>query len=160
MTNDQSIKADAGKLCPTLVPPSLVTAVAAIRGYGVAKYGSSESWRTVESERYKDALYRHWLAYLGGEENDPESGFPHLWHLACNVAFLIELEQGEKNGTLPVLLKDFNRMCERFCGGMGFECDGCPLMGAKPNGVTCMNFAASEAGAEIVRKWAEDNPTA
>lgn len=88
--NDQTIKADAGKLCPTLVPPSLVTAVAAIRGYGVAKYGRAESWREVESGRYKDALYRHWLAYLGGEENDPESGFPHLWHLACNVAFLIE----------------------------------------------------------------------
>ena len=94
--NDQTIKADAGKLCPTLVPPSLVTAVAAIRGYGVAKYGRSESWREVESERYKDALYRHWLAYLGGEENDPESGYPHLWHLACNVAFLIEQAEVDK----------------------------------------------------------------
>ena len=23
-----------------------------------------------------------------------ESGYPHLWHLACNIAFLIELEDG------------------------------------------------------------------
>ena len=99
---DQTIKADAGKLCPTLVPPSLVAAVAAIRGYGVAKYGRSESWREVESQRYKDALYRHWLAYLGGEENDPESGYPHLWHLACNVAFLIEMtEDCKQNGSPP-----------------------------------------------------------
>lgn len=39
-----------------------------------------------------DALYRHWLAYLGGEERDEESGLPHLWHLATNVAFLIDME--------------------------------------------------------------------
>ncbi len=93
---DQTIKADAGKLKPTLVPPSLVYAVAAVRGYGEVKYGGSESWREVELERYKDALYRHWLAYLSGEENDPESGFPHLWHLACNAAFLIEKEADKK----------------------------------------------------------------
>lgn len=48
-----------------------------------------------ELERYRDALYRHWLAYLGGEERDAESGLPHLWHLACNVAFLIEMEGGD-----------------------------------------------------------------
>ena len=39
---DQTIKADAGKLCPTLVSPGLVTAVAATRGYGVAEYGRAE----------------------------------------------------------------------------------------------------------------------
>ena len=31
-------------------------------------------------------------AYLKGEKCDPESGLPHLWHLACNAAFLIEME--------------------------------------------------------------------
>lgn len=91
--NDQTIKADAGKLRLTLVPNSLVPAVAAIRGYGVDKYGAMESWREVEPQRYKDALYRHWLAYLSGEKNDTESGLPHLWHLACNAAFLIEMEE-------------------------------------------------------------------
>lgn len=92
---DQEAKADAGKPRPTLVPPSLIWAVAAIRGYGCQKYHDPENWRKVEPQRYRDALYRHLLAYLEGEINDQESGLPHLWHIATNVAFLIEME-GEK----------------------------------------------------------------
>ena len=88
----QTAKADAGKVRPTLVPVSLVLSVAAVRGYGTAKYGSPENWRKVSPERYRDALYRHWLAYLSGETNDKESGLSHLWHLATNAAFLIEME--------------------------------------------------------------------
>lgn len=88
----QEAKADKGKPRPTLVPVSLVEAVTAIREYGCAKYHDPENWKRVEPQRYRDALYRHWLAYLGGEERDGESGLPHLWHLACNVAFLIDME--------------------------------------------------------------------
>lgn len=86
-------KADAGKVRPTLVPVSLVKAVAAVREYGARKYGSPDNWRKVEIQRYRDALYRHWLEYLDGNWVDEESGLPHLHHLACNVAFLIELEE-------------------------------------------------------------------
>ena len=64
----------------------------AIREYGCRKYHDPENWRRVEPQRYRDALYRHWLAYLKGEKCDQESGLPHLWHLACNAAFLIEME--------------------------------------------------------------------
>lgn len=92
---DQQAKADAGKPRPTLVPVSLIEAVTAIRMYGNAKYHDPDNWKQVEPQRYRDALYRHWLAYLKGEKCDQESGLPHLWHLACNVAFLIEME--EKN---------------------------------------------------------------
>lgn len=88
----QQAKADAGKPRPTLVPVSLVEAVTAVREYGCHKYHDPENWRKVEAQRYKDATYRHWLAYLKGEMQDPESGLPHLWHIATNVAFLIEME--------------------------------------------------------------------
>lgn len=90
---DQSAKTDAGKVRPTLVPPALIEAVAAVREYGCSKYHAPDNWRRVEPQRYRDALYRHWLAYLKNPEAcDPESGLPHLWHLACNAAFLIEME--------------------------------------------------------------------
>ena len=89
---NQEAKADAGKLRPTLVPVGLIKAVASVREYGCKKYHDPENWKQVESQRYRDAIYRHWLAYLEGEQCDQESGLPHLWHLACNVAFLIEME--------------------------------------------------------------------
>lgn len=94
----QQAKADAGKPRPTLVPVSLIEAVTAVRMYGNEKYHDPENWRQVEPQRYQDALYRHWLSYLKGEQCDPESGLPHLWHLACNAAFLIEMEGSIHDG--------------------------------------------------------------
>ena len=93
--DDQQAKADAGKPRPTLTPVSLIDAVTAVRMYGNAKYHDPENWRQVEPQRYRDALYRHWLAYLKGEKIDLKSGLPHLWHLATNAAFLIEMEGKE-----------------------------------------------------------------
>lgn len=93
---DQVAKADAGKLQLTLVPGNIIRAVAVVRMYGNAKYpeGGPDNWKKVDKQRYRDALYRHWLAYLDNPEAvDPESGIPHLWHLACNVAFLCEMEE-------------------------------------------------------------------
>ena len=72
MSNTQEAKADAGKPRPTLVPVSLIRAVTAIREYGCVKYHDPENWRKVEPQRYRDALFRHWLAYLTGEEPEYE----------------------------------------------------------------------------------------
>lgn len=91
--SDQTAKADAGKLRLTLVPRKIIRDIAMARMYGTEKYGDPENWRRVETERYKDAAFRHFLAYLDDPRGkDEESGLPHLWHLACNVAFLCELE--------------------------------------------------------------------
>ena len=96
-TEDQNAKADDGKPRPSLVPVSLIEAVTQIREYGCQKYKDPDNWKKVDPERYKNALYRHWLAYLSGEKNDKESGRPHLWHMACNIAFLIEMEKNNES---------------------------------------------------------------
>lgn len=76
--------------------PSFIRAVAAARAFGIEKYHSVESWKSVSAERYRDALYRHWLEYIDNpEKKDDESGLSHLWHVGCNVMFLIELECGK-----------------------------------------------------------------
>ena len=98
MEMNQEAKKDAGKLELTLVPRQIIREVAKIRMYGNQKYGDPENWRQVEVERYRNAAFRHFLAYLDDPKGvDEESGLPHLSHLACNVAFLCEMEG--KNGT-------------------------------------------------------------
>lgn len=92
----QNAKSDAGKPKLTLVPQQIIYDIAKVREYGNEKYGDPENWRTVEPERYRDAAFRHLLAYLDDPYGiDSESGLPHLWHLACNVAFLCEMEKGD-----------------------------------------------------------------
>ena len=94
----QRAKADYGKEQLTLVPRRIIHDICAIRMYGNKKYpeGGPDNWKNVEKERYRDAAYRHFLAYLDDPQGkDAESGFPHLWHLACNIAFLCEFEDEE-----------------------------------------------------------------
>ena len=92
--SDQTIKADLGKPRVTLVPLEIIKDIARVREYGLDKYGDSESWKAVEVERYRDALFRHLISYIENPTGiDDESGMPHLWHVACNVAFLCELEK-------------------------------------------------------------------
>jgi len=95
---NQEIKADNGKLQISLVPTEIVRNIAAIRMYGNKKYPKN-TWREVEIERYIDALDRHILLFnddpLGIDE---ESGYPHLWHVACNVAFLCDLLKDKYKG--------------------------------------------------------------
>lgn len=90
ISKDQLAKADKGKLELSLVNPELVKAVAEVRMYGTEKYGDSENWRKVKPKRYVDALYRHLLAYIEGNEVDEESGLSHLSHMACNISFLLD----------------------------------------------------------------------
>lgn len=96
--SNQEAKSDSGKPRPSLVPPALIRGVDAIREYGCKKYTDPNNWRRVEPQRYWDALLRHGLAaWDNWKAVDPESGMPHLWHIACNLAFLMQYME-EENG--------------------------------------------------------------
>lgn len=87
-------KADTGKPHPSYVPVEIIEAVMRVREYGTAKYKSPDNWKTVEPERYHEALLRHVLrAWNDPYAVDPESGLLHLEHIACNVAFLLALRK-------------------------------------------------------------------
>ena len=110
------VKADAGKPKLTLVPRQIIWDIAEIREYGNNKYptGGPENWRQVDVARYRDAAFRHFLAYLDDPDSvDEESGLKHLKHLACNIAFLCEKENKEHpiivhrdEETANVIIKD------------------------------------------------------
>lgn len=94
---DQQAKADQGKPCPSLCPVSLIEAVTAVRMYGTQKYGDPDNWKQVEPDRYHQAMLRHILAAWNDPYKiDPESGLPHIAHVATNIAFLLEVRYGEK----------------------------------------------------------------
>ena len=99
MNRDQTAKADAGKARLSLVPTQIIWDIAEVREYGNRKYGDPNNWRQVELDRYVDALYRHFLAFLRDQDSrDMESGIPHFKHMACNLAFICELlEERRKN---------------------------------------------------------------
>lgn len=92
---DQTAKRDAGKPRPTLVPPKIIWAITRVREFGCKKYSDPDNWKKVEPQRYRDAAYRHWLAYLENVDSiDEESGLPSLWHLLTDIGFLVALEWG------------------------------------------------------------------
>ena len=82
-------KYDDGKLRLSLVPPEIVTAVAEVREFGKRKYADAENWRSIEPERWHEALLWHVLAIWDDPTHiDEESGLPSLWHVVTNGAFL------------------------------------------------------------------------
>lgn len=100
--NKEEAKEYTGKINYCLVPRRLLTAVARIREYGNRKYasGGPDNWKKVEPARWREAAFRHFLAYLDDPLGlDEESGLPHLWHLACNIAFLCELDDPYRQQT-------------------------------------------------------------
>lgn len=99
ITPDQTAKSDAGKLQLTLVPTQIIKDIAEVRMYGNRKYGDPDNWKQVGIERYKDALMRHLIAYLEDPQGvDEDSGIPHYKHLACNMAFICEMEAKKNDG--------------------------------------------------------------
>ena len=89
---ENTAKADNGKPHPSYVPVEIIEAIMRVREYGTAKYHDPDNWKTVERERYHEALLRHILrAWTDPYAVDPESGLMHIEHAACNIAFLLAM---------------------------------------------------------------------
>lgn len=116
----QSKKFDSNKLRFDLIPPEVEKAIATILNFGAKKYGPN-NWRKLPdfNARFTAALMRHLNAWRLGEKDDSESGFPHLWHMACNIAFLIwEEENTIKKGAdcgRTNICKNFGTSCCLVC---------------------------------------------
>ncbi len=87
-------KYDEDKLRFDLIPPEVEKALAEIITFGAKKYGD-HNWKELPNfkPRFTAALMRHLNDWRSGEKDDLESGKPHLWHMICDVAFLIWEEE-------------------------------------------------------------------
>lgn len=91
--NPTGVKHDAGKPRIELISTIATIEKAKVMGHGAQKYGV-DNWRKGLSWlRVIGALLRHTFAYLGGENNDQETGLSHMAHAACCVDFLLEYEK-------------------------------------------------------------------
>ena len=85
-----------GKPKLSLVPPQIMFDVAEVREYGNNKYssGGKDNWKNVDIDDYKDALLRHTMKYMQDPKGkDEETGIEHYKHMACNIAFICEMEK-------------------------------------------------------------------
>lgn len=87
----QGTKYDMDKPPIALVDPEFIEGLAKVLGFGANKY-SPDNWRNgISYRRLISAAYRHLGAINKGENIDPESGEPHVYHLACCNMFLASM---------------------------------------------------------------------
>ena len=93
MSNEGSVKFDKDKPRMELLPLVALEEVAKVMTFGAAKY-ADDGWKGLpdKERRYLGALLRHLTAIQKGEEIDPDSGLPHISHVACNALFLTYFE--------------------------------------------------------------------
>lgn len=97
-----------------LIPGTALLYLAKVMALGALKYGAF-NWRQqpVAATVYLDAAYRHILAWLDGEDNDPESGAPHIAHAMACYAILLDarahgtlIDDRPKGGKIAELIND------------------------------------------------------
>ncbi|MFG0245700.1 MAG: dATP/dGTP diphosphohydrolase domain-containing protein [Phycisphaerales bacterium JB052] len=90
-TKDDFQKHDQGKPMVDLIPPQPLLEVAQVFTYGAKKYSAGNWTKAPSIRRYMAATMRHILAFMSGENTDPESGLPHLAHAATNLMIIMAL---------------------------------------------------------------------
>lgn len=91
--NKEGVKYDAGKIPMDLVSPYFIEGVAKVLQFGAVKYKAFNWAKGMDYSRLYSALQRHTQAWYKGEDNDPETGYPHLYHAACCLMFLSEYQR-------------------------------------------------------------------
>lgn len=91
-SNPKQLEGDK-KVKVQYIPPMAIIALGEALGEGGVKYGPF-NWRDmpVEALTYVGGMLRHILAYVDGENIDPESGKHHLAGVMANAAIVIDAE--------------------------------------------------------------------
>lgn len=82
---------DDGKPPLANLPPAGMVGVAKVQAYGHKKYKDFNNYRKgMEASRQCSCIIRHVMAYMNGEDLDPESGESHIAHAATRCMFLLQ----------------------------------------------------------------------
>lgn len=94
----EGFKDDDSKPPVSLVSGHALLGIASVMGYGALKYTRHNYRLGMQWTRLVDAAMRHLIAFNEGEDDDPESGLPHLAHAGASVCMLMDLV-GREAGT-------------------------------------------------------------
>lgn len=89
-------KFDAGKPDYSMIEKSFMDEVSKVMMYGKEKYGRNNWKKGLEWNRLFAAACRHLFQAKDESKLDDESKLRHLAHCACNLMFMIYLENQEK----------------------------------------------------------------
>lgn len=80
-----------GQKLPQLggLDPAALLELAKVAGAGAKKYERFNYAKGYAWSLSYDALFRHVLAFLNGEDNDPDDGLPHMAHAAWHCLALL-----------------------------------------------------------------------
>ena len=85
----EAVKFDTGKPRMELIPPDAMIEIAKVFTMGADKYEARNWEKGTKWGRANGALLRHLMAWMGGEDKDPESGLWHMAHIAWNAICLL-----------------------------------------------------------------------
>ncbi len=88
--SEVGLKYDGEKPDMSLLSTPWLFAVGRVLTFGKRKY-AAHNWRNgIAISRLIAAALRHILAFMGGEDKDPETGESHLAHASCCLMFAYE----------------------------------------------------------------------
>ena len=86
-------KFDQGKAPMEMLPPELLHYTALVYKKGAEKYGLHNFYLGMDWGRLIGALYRHTTLFNQGENDDKETGLPHLAHIAATAGILLVYQE-------------------------------------------------------------------
>lgn len=116
MTNPKDL-IGAKKAPVGLVPPALLIGAAEAMATGAAKYGPF-NWRdySVQYMTYLEAMQRHILALIDGQDDAEDSGVHHLKHVIAGAGILLDcieagtvIDDRPKPGPAAGMLRSLDR---------------------------------------------------
>ena len=88
LQHEAAMRFDGDKVRWDLLPFDALEQVAMVSTYGAKKYAPKNWERGMSWSRMFGSMMRHLTARMRGERLDPESGLPHLAHVAWNAIAL------------------------------------------------------------------------